>query len=314
MKRAEDNAVAAGLPGADETLFTNAASVTSARILYTPSAFARTSLLHLQEIGSLEAIQPHTSARENLVSFLCFVVAGGRGELCYNNKKYELSAGDVVFIDCHKPYSHRTDRELWTLQWCHFYGPELPAVYHKYMERGGQPVFHPEDAAPVRELLTQLYVLAGSSDYIRDMRINQELSRLLTLLMSYSWHPENKVVSKKRMELSAVREYLDAHFTEKIVLEDLSRLFYIDKYYLTKIFKEAYGMTITAYLLSRRITKAKSLLRFTDMTMEEIGASSGLKDSNYFARSFKKVEGVTPGEYRRLWKNNEGRSSVQTSN
>ena len=189
--------------------------------------------------------------------------------------------------------------------------PDLPAVYNKYLERGGQPVFHPEDDTVIRELLTQLYVLAGSADYIRDMRINQELSRLLTLLMSYSWHPENKVVSKKRMELRAVREYLDGHFTEKIVLEDLSRLFYIDKYYLTKIFKEAYGMTITAYLLSRRITKAKSLLRFTDMTMEEIGAASGLKDSNYFARSFKKVEGVTPGEYRQSWKNTNVGTSVR---
>ena len=310
MKK-EDDCTGKAVQGTEEILFTNASSVVSSRILYTPSAFARTSLLHLQEIGSLEAIQPHTSARENLVSYLCFVVTGGCGELFYNKKKYALAAGDVVFIDCHKPYSHRTDKALWTLQWCHFYGPELPAVYNKYLERGGQPVFHPEDDTVIRELLTQLYVLAGSADYIRDMRINQELSRLLTLLMSYSWHPENKVVSKKRMELSVVREYLDGHFTEKIVLEDLSRLFYIDKYYLTKIFKEAYGMTITAYLLSRRITKAKSLLRFTDMTMEEIGAATGLKDSNYFARSFKKVEGMTPGEYRQSWKNTNVGTSVR---
>lgn len=311
MIRADDTANAA--PAADEILFTNASSVKSARILYTPSAFARTSLLHLQEIGSLEAIRAHTSARENLVSFLCFVVTGGMGELHYNGKKYELSAGDVVFIDCHKPYSHRTGRELWTLQWCHFYGPELPAVYHKYLERGGQPVFHPEDDAPVREVLARLYELAGSADYIRDMRINQELSRLLTLLMSYSWHPESRVMSKKRLELSAVREYLDDHFTEKVVLEDLSRLFYIDKYYLTKIFKEAYGMTIASYLLSRRITKAKSLLRFTDMTMEEIGMVSGFRDANYFARSFKKVEGMAPGEYRRSWKNTGVRSDAGSS-
>ena len=152
-------------------------------------------------------------------------------------------------------------------------------------------------------MLTGLYTIADSADYLRDMRINQELSRLLTLLMSYSWHPENRVVSKKRMELNAVREYLDEHFKERIVLDDLARIFYIDKYYLTKIFKEAYGVTITAYVLSVRITRAKSLLRFTDMSIEEVGAASGMSDANYFARSFKKMEGMTPGEYRRLWKN-----------
>ncbi len=287
----------------NEALFTNVSSVQSSRIIYTPSDFARTSLLHLQEIGSLKALRPHASSRENLISCLCFVVLEGCGELLYNKKKYALTAGDVVFIDCHKPYSHRTGRELWALQWCHFYGPELPAVYHKYLERGGQPVFHPEDVSGIKQLLTGLYTIADSADYLRDMRINQELSRLLTLFMSYSWHPENRVVSKKRMELNAVREYLDEHFKERIVLDDLARIFYIDKYYLTKIFKEAYGVTITAYVLSVRITRAKSLLRFTDMSIEEVGAASGMSDANYFARSFKKMEGMTPGEYRRLWKN-----------
>ena len=287
----------------NEALFTNISSVQSSRIIYTPSDFARTSLLHLQEIGSLKAIRPHTSSRENLVSYLCFVVVEGSGEFYYNRKKYELSAGDIVFIDCHKPYFHRTEKELWTLQWCHFYGPELPAVYHKYQERGGQPVFHPESAAEITEVMTELYAIADSGDYVRDMRINQELSRLLTLLMSYSWHPENKVISKKRMELSRIREYLDEHFREKIVLEELARNFYVDKYYLTKIFKEAYGVTITAYILSMRITRAKSLLRFTDMTIEEVGVAAGMSDANYFARSFKKTEGMTPREYRRLWKN-----------
>lgn len=287
----------------NEALFTNISSVQSSRIIYTPSDFARTSLLHLQEIGSLKAIRPHTSSRENLVSYLCFVVVEGSGEFYYNRKKYELSAGDIVFIDCHKPYFHRTEKELWTLQWCHFYGPELPAIYNKYQERGGQPVFHPESVSEITELLAGLYTIADSGDYVRDMRINQELSCLLTLLMSYSWHPENKVISKKRMELSRIREYLDEHFREKIVLEELARNFYVDKYYLTKIFKEAYGVTITAYILSMRITRAKSLLRFTDMTIEEVGAAAGMSDANYFARSFKKTEGMTPREYRRLWKN-----------
>lgn len=286
-----------------EALFTNISSVRSSRIIYTPSDFARTSLLHLQEIGSLKAIRPHTSSHENLVSYLCFVVVDGSGELYYNKKKYVLTEGDVVFIDCHKPYSHKTEKELWTLQWCHFYGPELPSVYHKYLERGGQPVFHPESVTEIAGLMTELYAVADSGDYVRDMRINQELSRLLTLLMSYSWHPENKVISKKRMELSRIREYLDEHFREKIALEELARIFYIDKYYLTKIFKEAYGVTIMAYILSMRVTRAKSLLRFTDMTIEEVGAAVGMDDANYFARSFKKTEGMSPGEYRRLWKN-----------
>ena len=159
----------------DQELFNpQSSSVSSSRIIYTPSTFARTSLLHLQEVGSLQAVHPHISQRENLVSFLCFIVLSGEGELSYEGQTYQLHAGDCVFIDCRKAYSHSTSDDLWSLQWCHFYAPSLPAVYEKYKERGGRPVFHPADIKPFTDLLTELYNLASSSDYIRDMRINED--------------------------------------------------------------------------------------------------------------------------------------------
>lgn len=314
----------------DQELFNpQSSSVTSSRILYTPSTFARTSLLHLQEVGSLQAIHPHTSTRTNLTSFLCFVVLSGNGTLTYEETTYELSAGDCVFIDCRKAYSHSTGynadannscgnktacekdttasqstnlpTSLWSLQWCHFYAPFLPAIYEKYKERGGSPVFHPDSLTSFTTILTDLYTLASSSDYIRDMRINESLSALLTLLMEQSWHPESKTVSRKRLELVEVKNYLDEHYTEKIVLDDLSEKYYINKYYLTKIFKETYGSTINGYIIAKRITRAKQLLRFTDMTVDEIGNAVGMGDANYFSRTFRKVEGISPREYRKQW-------------
>ncbi len=286
----------------DQELFNpQSSSVSSFRIIYTPSTFARTSLLHLQEVGSLQAIHPHTSKRADLVSFLCFIVLSGEGELSYEGKFYQLGTGDCVFIDCRKAYSHSTSDDLWSLQWCHFYAPFLPAVYEKYKERGGRPVFHPANIEPFTTLLTDIYDLASSSDYIRDMRINEKLGMLLTLLMEQSWHPESMTVSRKRLELAAVKEYLDEHYTEKIALDDLSEHFFINKFYLSKIFRETYGTTVNNYLISKRITRAKQLLRFTDMTVDEVGAAVGMGDANYFSRMFRKVEGISPREYRKQW-------------
>ena len=288
----------------------NASSVESERILYTPSVFARSSLLHLQEVGSLQAIYPHTSSRTDLVSFLCFVVVDGCGELVYEGDTYILKKGDCVFIDCRKAYSHRTgvkvseeseSNKLWSLKWCHFYAPFLPAVYEKYKERGGRPVFHPKSLSKFQELFDELYLLASSSDYIRDMRINEKLSALLTMLMEESWHPEESSVSKKRMELTNLKEYLDEHYTEKISLDELSARFFINKYYLTKIFKETYGTTINNYIIAKRITRSKQLLRFTDKTLEEIAIEVGMNGGNYFSRMFKKIEGISPREYRKQW-------------
>ena len=75
-------------------------------------------------------------------------------------------------------------------------------------KRGGLPVFHPEKPDAFQKIFVQLYELAASSDYIRDMRINESLSALLTLLMQESWNPDHVAVSKKRMELAAVKAYM----------------------------------------------------------------------------------------------------------
>lgn len=283
------------------TYFTSSPSVQSSRILYTPSPFARSSLLHLQEVGSLTAIKPHTSNREKLQSYLCFVVEDGEGELVYEGKKYELRSGDVVFVDCRRAYSHSTDKNLWSLRWCHFYGTAMPSVFEKYKERGGKPAFHAEKPQAFADLLLGLYTLAASADHIRDMRINEKLGTLLTLLMEQSWHPEEGAHSKKRVELEKVRAFLDDHFTNKITLEELSAQFFINKYYLTRIFKETYGLTISHYVLTKRITRAKQLIRFSGMTMDEIAETVGMNDANYFSRAFRKVEGISPTEYQKLW-------------
>ena len=308
-------------------LFTSSPSVQSSRILYTPSPFARTSLLHLQEVGSLSAIRPHTSKREKLQSYLCFMVEDGEGELVYEGKKYELRSGDVVFIDCRKAYSHSTGMNpnagLWSLRWCHFYGPSMPAIYAKYCERGGLPVIRGADVsvdlargadmgrrddvscgADVSQyaaILTDIYTLASSSDYIRDMRINGKLNDLLTLLMESSWHREAHTNAPKKMEISRVKSFLDEHYKEKLSLESVASHFFIDKHYLARLFKEQYGVTLVTYLQQVRITHAKRMLRFTDKSIEEIGLECGIGELNYFSRVFKKLEGVSPSEFRRVW-------------
>ena len=285
-------------------LFANneSAIVSSDRVLYTASFFARSNLLHLQEIGELKARKPHTSSRSNLQSFLFFAVVDGAGTLSYDGKEYDLTTNSCVFIDCRKLYSHSTDVEhLWTLRWCHFYGPTIQSIYSKYCERGGRPVFNPEAPAPFFEVLSELLSVAKGEDYLRDMRINEQLSSLLTLIMEQSWHPEDKALPSKKASVLEVKKYLDEHYTEKINLDELCSRFYISKYYLTHSFKEQFGLSITNYLLSVRITKAKQLLRFSDKTLEDIGYKTGIGAPTYFSRVFKDIEGVSPSVYREQW-------------
>ncbi|MBR6381242.1 MAG: helix-turn-helix domain-containing protein [Lachnospiraceae bacterium] len=276
-------------------------SVDASRILYTPSEFARDHLLYLQEAGKLHARRQHISSRENLPSLLFFCVLSGSGTLTYEQRRLDLSPGDCVFIDCHLPYSHETSKDLWSLSWVHFYGAGAAGIYEKYRERGGMPCFRPADPGIYRDKVSSLYALAGSQDYIRDMRISESLMSLLTLLMEESWHPELQGIRGKHAALVQVRNFLTEHYAEHLTLEDLESRFFINKYYLSRLFTAEYGLPPGQFLTQLRITHAKQLLRFSDLTAEEIAEQCGLGSSTYFSRMFKKVEGISPREYRKQW-------------
>jgi len=102
------------------------------------------------------------------------------------------------------------------------------------------------------------------------------------------------------VDIQSVRDYLDSNFTQKITLDELANLFYINKYYLLTLFKERYGVTINVYLNQVRVTYVKQQLRFTDKTVEALAMELNIEPT-YLSRLFKKVEGMTPSEYRRQW-------------
>lgn len=276
--------------------------VESDRILYTPSNFAKASLLHIQEIGILQAYKTHMSKREKLNSYLFITVNSGAGTLHYNGIDYPVHSGECIFIDCHNPYYHYTSENLWNISWIHFYGPTIDLIYNKYIERGGRPVFRSDDFSKYSQIWQQIFTLSKSNDNIRDIKINEGLSSLLILLMKDSWNPENSIGSNKNNVLDRLRKYLDENYTKKITLDDLAESYYINKFYLTRIFKKQYGISISTYITNIRITNAKHSLRFSNKSIEQIGVENGYKELYYFSRIFKQVEGVSPQEYRKRWK------------
>ena len=281
-------------------LFTNE-SVSSDRQIYTANTFAKNSLLYLQEIGHLKALKVHKSERTNLDSFLFFIVESGDGSLMYDGRLYELTSGSIVFIDCNKLYYHKSSNNLWKLRWIHFNGQVMKDIYSKYVERGGEPAFNTDNTESFIRVWDELFLVAKSDDYIKDMHINQSLSALLSLLMEHSWKPDNQRKDTKLQDLAKIKNFLDENYVSRISLDELASHFFINKFYMARIFKKEYGVSINNYILQKRITYAKQLLRFSSMSIEEIGQSCGIGALYYFSRIFKQVEGISPSEYRKRW-------------
>lgn len=275
--------------------------VSSNRVLYTPSEFARENLLYLQEIGQVHARRPHTSSHPDLSSYLFLMVLSGSGTLSYLGQQYTLSEGGCALLNCKNEYYHKSSDDLWTIRWVHFYGPTASGIYQKYMERGGQITFYPRQIGDFSDCWEKIFTLASSDDHIKDMKINEQLSSLLCLVMGESWHPESGQSGGKGQSLLGIREYLRDHLSEKITLDMLSEKFYINKYYVTRLFRNEYGITINDYLLQVRISHAKELLRFSKMSVEEVGENCGITPLYYFSRIFKQVEGISPRDYRKKW-------------
>ena len=88
--------------------------------------------------------------------------------------------------------------------------------------------------------------------------------------------------------VQATKEYLEAHYTEEISLEDVAEYVNISPQYFSKLIKKHTGFNFIDWLSMLRVNKAKELLTNSNLTVKEVCYMVGYKDPNYFSRIFKK--------------------------
>lgn len=98
--------------------------------------------------------------------------------------------------------------------------------------------------------------------------------------------------------LLKAKEFIEKNFNKDITLEETAHYVGVSSYYFSKIFKSLVGKNYMDYVTDLRIEKAKDMMENTSESIKEICYEVGYNDPNYFSRVFKKVEGVTPSEYK----------------
>jgi AraC-like DNA-binding protein len=104
-----------------------------------------------------------------------------------------------------------------------------------------------------------------------------------------------------RAEPFAIRlaiDYLRAHYTDAVTLDDLAFQVGLNKQYLVHAFRRAVGLPPHAYLIQLRIAQAKSQL-MAGRAVAEVAATLGFADQSHFVRTFRRYVGMAPGRYQR---------------
>lgn len=99
--------------------------------------------------------------------------------------------------------------------------------------------------------------------------------------------------------LFLIKDYISSNYSDgNLSIKDISEHVHLSSSYLCTVFKTETGQTLNQYLTNYRIEKAKQLLLDPRNKINEIAAQVGYSDCNYFGKTFKKVVGLSPSEYR----------------
>ncbi|OCT15655.1 hypothetical protein A8709_16470 [Paenibacillus pectinilyticus] len=95
-----------------------------------------------------------------------------------------------------------------------------------------------------------------------------------------------------------ITEWIERHYRDKFDLQRMSDDLHLSTFYLSHIFRQSMGCTITEFIISRRLKEACLLLETTSKTASFIAQEVGFQNGSYFSRVFKTVLGTTPKAYR----------------
>ena len=147
----------------------------------------------------------------------------------------------------------------------------------------------------LRELHTM--ILRGDTGVQKEERFYFLLEQLLR---DYTQPGESEPKMEQRAEIRAVCDYLAANYARTVSLDALAKIACLSKYHLLRAFTKETGITPYCYLETIRIDRAKELLK-SGKSPAEVAQATGFSDQSHFSNAFKRMIGLTPGQFRRVF-------------
>ena len=257
-----------------------------------PSSLVRKTLYYVTGWGKFSCTTDYSVERIGMKSNLLLLVVDGRLKLHAYGANRFASSGQLVLIGHDAPHTiwcREPSRLLWIL--CG--GETMDSYIHFLLNRSSSPVFSLSESDEMRELFEKV-IESAADEESREHETSQYLTEIFTRLATRS------SVDDSEMNSAEVMRYVREHYSEPLMLSDLTEFSGLSQSYLIRAFRKDTGSTPHEYLLNYRLQKAMEMLHETDEPIETISDRCGFNSTSHFARAFKKTTDLTPSEFRKM--------------
>ena len=200
--------------------------------------------------------------------------------------------GDILYIPKGGRYTYDVNSEKFGYTYADFY-----LTYPDGLEGSGHSYCCGKLSASVENQFTRLYEVWTS----KGVGYKQNAVSILYSVLAYAAQAGNTGYVSPTYKETAHKcaEYIqDNYERQSFSLSDIESICGCSSVHVRRVFKECYGMSPQDYLAMLRIDNAKTLLRETCLSVEDVGRISGFGDASYFSRFFTKKAGCSPIKYR----------------
>ena len=122
---------------------------------------------------------------------------------------------------------------------------------------------------------------------------------LLTSLYQRSFDNRRTLLSRCKLDLPALEEYILRHLNEPLPVSRLARFAHVSAGHFHALFREEAGMTPGQYLWELRLKRAQQLLLETALPLVDVAEQAGFSSQSSFTHAFRRRFGVSPGRLRK---------------
>jgi AraC-like DNA-binding protein len=226
----------------------------------------------------------------------------GEGEFTFGGTSLLLKENSGVLLLPNEPHEYKPTSNIWETMYITFMGSQANAILSSF-GLNHSSYYQWDKESELENYTAQVLDSISSDRDVSELDVSGYIYRFLILVKKHGRINNLPSISHAIERLTPVLTLMEQSYGDpNLGLERMSIEIGISPRHLNTIFKQTFGMTAYAYLIMFRIRKAKErMTSISSVTVKDTAHHVGFRDVSHFVATFRRIEGVTPEQYRILY-------------